>query len=244
MNKIKSLGLLAAALIAVAGCTTPGTGGGGSSTDGGAPPAPPALVPGAEVDAANWISDVETAMSGLKTYSIDMSASTTTAGTTMDVTFVGKIDKSDPDPANTQFDGSMSVSGMSIDMIVTKTDAYMNMGGSWTKMSADARPDINGTTEPVNLVTAMKSGIKSVKYVGEETLSGTPTRHFEVTATDSSDGGILGNLTGSTVVINVWLDADNFQRKAEFTATRDADTATVSVTVNDINVPVTITAPI
>lgn len=43
MNTIKSLGLLAAALIAVAGCSTPTPDTGG---------APAALVPGSEVDAA------------------------------------------------------------------------------------------------------------------------------------------------------------------------------------------------
>ena len=181
-------------------------------------------------------------MAGLKTYTIDMSATSTSSDTSMDVTFRGKIDRTDP--ASILFEGSMSISSMTIQVIQTKTDAYMNMGGTWTKVTEEAKPDLSEITQADNIVSALRSGIKTVKYVGEEAAGSETLRQFELTITDAgtSPGGIL---SGGTVSVNIWLDANNFQRKADIKATQDANNPTsILVTMNDINVPVTITAPI
>lgn len=243
MKNLKYTGLLAAVFVAAAGCSAPGavdvnpaTGSAESPASNTAPAAP------GEIDVATFINDVQAATKALKTYHIDMNVTQVVDGESTEVAVKGKVDRSDPEKI--QFDGSMSTDEMNMDLIVTKTDSYVKANGAWMKMPKANAPDmmemLNSGTD---LLLSAKDSVQSVKHVGDETIGGEAMRHYEVTITMATS--VFAGLSGDSVVMDLWLDDKNFERKLEVSAEEDKDNSgAFKVSWSDINKKVTVKAPI
>ena len=203
-----------------------------------------------EVDKAEFIGRLKSAMAGVSSAHVDMQMS----GQGQKVSVQGDTRLSSGDQAMKM---SMSMAGMDIDMVVLDKKVYMKgmpgvAAGKWAvfdesssiakQMAASA-----DSADPKKMFDAFEQGATKVKKVGTEKVDGEDMERYELTldtkkALGASGAGAAGAAAGSmpsTITYDVWVDAKDHMRKVDF------DVAGVKATVmmGKYGEPVDITAP-
>jgi hypothetical protein len=97
--------------------------------------------------------------------------------------------------------------------------------------------------DPLSSFRAMRSAVRTVKYVGQDTVDGTETGHYKVTVDSATLFKALGQPTlaqvPKSVVYDVWFDGSDLLRRMR---TQLAGERT-EVTLSDWGKPVTVKAP-
>jgi LppX_LprAFG lipoprotein len=97
--------------------------------------------------------------------------------------------------------------------------------------------------DPLSSFRAMKSAVRTVTYVGQDTVDGTETGHYKVTVDSATLFKALGQKTlpqvPRSVVYDVWFDSSDLLRRMR---TQLAGERT-EVTLSDWGKPVTVQAP-
>lgn len=203
-----------------------------------------------EVDKAEFIGRLKSAMAGVSSAHVDMQMS----GQGQKVSVQGDTRLSSGDQAMKM---SMSMAGMDIDMVVLDKKVYMKgfpgvAAGKWAvfdesssiakQMAASA-----DSADPKKMFDAFEQGATKVKKVGTEKVDGEDMERYELTldtkkALSASGAGAAGAAAGSmpsTITYDVWVDSKDHMRKVDF------DVAGVKATVmmGKYGEPVDITAP-
>jgi hypothetical protein len=203
-----------------------------------------------EVDKAEFIGRLKSAMAGVSSAHVDMQMS----GQGQKVSVQGDTRLSSGDQAMKM---SMSMAGMDIDMVVLDRKVYMKgmpgvAAGKWAafdesssiakQMAASA-----DSADPKKMFDAFEQGATKVKKVGTEKVDGEDMERYELTldtkkALGAAGAGAAGAAAGSmpsTITYDVWVDSKDHMRKVDF------DVAGVKATVmmGKYGEPVDITAP-
>ena len=157
----------------------------------------------------------------------------------------GVVDQTDRKNKNMQM--TVAVAGQTVQLVVVDGDFFLDMAGTWYKLSKSAAAQY---TESVNVdmtswAEESKASIEKVELVGEESVNGVATRHYRMTM----DGAALKDLGGTndtevdSFVYEVWLDADSHLRKYAMDIASGTTPVSMVGTMDKINEPVSITAP-
>ena len=213
-----------------------------------------AAAPAGDAGIDDFVSKLSTAMSGVKTYSFDITMDTTAMGTEMAMKTKGVVDQTDPAKKLMSLDAN--IAGMAIKMLQVDGEMYIQMqvlGDKWMVVPEDQQSTYTQAAESGDIASSFaqsKDAIKSVEVVGDESVDGVATKHYLVTY----DGSALPNLTGGSgqivgdsIAYNMWVDSDWLIRKVAMDATASAEGEEVpfkmSGTMGAYNEPVTIKAP-
>ncbi|MBB2987681.1 LppX_LprAFG lipoprotein [Terracoccus luteus] len=203
-----------------------------------------------EVDKAEFIGRLKSAMAGVSSAHVDMQMS----GQGQKVSVQGDTRLSSGDQAMKM---SMSMAGMDIDMVVLDKKVYMKgmpgvAAGKWAAFDASSSiakqmAASADSADPKKMFDAFEQGATKVKKVGTEKVDGEDMERYELTldtkkALSASGAGAAGAAAGSmpsTITYDVWVDSKDHMRKVDF------DVAGVKATVmmGKYGEPVDITAP-
>ncbi|RKT78069.1 uncharacterized protein DUF1396 [Terracoccus luteus] len=203
-----------------------------------------------EVDKAEFIGRLKSAMAGVSSAHVDMQMS----GQGQKVSVQGDTRLSSGDQAMKM---SMSMAGMDIDMVVLDKKVYMKgfpgvAAGKWAvfdEKSSIAKQMASSadSADPKKMFDAFEQGASKVTKVGTEKVDGEDMERYELTldtkkALGAAGAGAAGAAAGSmpsTITYDVWVDSKDHMRKVDF------DVAGVKATVmmGKYGEPVDITAP-
>lgn len=244
MIPTRALAGLAAGAVLLSGCSSPVT----VATGGAATPsvAVSSLPPSGSIDnVAAFVDQMVKANDSLNTFTVNTTMAFSASGKESSMTSSGVVDQTDRKNKSMQM--KVSVAGQTMELVVVDGDYFLDMAGTWYKLSESAAAQY---TETVNVdmtswAEESKASIEKVELVGEESVNGVATRHYRMTM----NGAALKDLGGTTDTevdsfdYEVWLDADNHLRK--YAMDIESGTTPVSMvgTMDNINEPVSIKAP-
>lgn len=243
MITTRALAGLAAGAVLLSGCSSPVT----VATGGAATPSVSvsSLPPSGSIDVATFVDQMVKANDSLNTFTVTTTMAFSASGKESSMTSSGVVDQTDRDNKNMQM--KVSVAGQTMELVVVDGDYFVDMAGTWFKLSKSAAAQY---TESVNVdmtswAEESKSSIEKVELVGEESVNGVATRHYVM----SMNGAALKDLGGTTdtdvdsFVYEVWLDADNHLRKYAMDIESGKTPVSMVGTMDNINEPVSIKAP-
>ncbi len=245
------LAALAAGLTLLGGCSSAAPASAPAST---AASAPATAAPGSAESVDALMARMVAAQAGVKTYTMTMDTKTAVGGAEVSMTMNGAVDQSDP--ANVKMKIDSTIGGMDTKMLQVDGERYMQMaltGGKWVKLpkgQAGQFESTAGSTDFAGTLDSIKSSVKSIESLGEETVEGVKATHHRLTidtAALSKLGQSEGTLGDDTFVYDVWLDDASLVRKVAMDLTMKADGKSVPLKVTGLmggyNEPVTIVAP-
>ncbi len=220
-------------------------------TDGSDPFNAPA---GIEVDKGALLDQTQAAMLAKKTYAMNMQMAM--GGQQLKVNGVG--DMSDPNNLKVRMTMEMpGASGQGINMLLIGKTMYMQLpgqaGGKYVKVPTNQLPQSGGQDfekllNPAESLKMSKDAITKATYVGEEDVSGTKLKHFNLVMDMSKVDAAAGvnpspnpsaGTSLTTVPYDLWVDSDKLIRKMELSVQGTKMTSTL----DKFGQPVEISAP-
>jgi LppX_LprAFG lipoprotein len=216
--------------------------------------APSDTESGEEVDAADFIDDLQ---AGLK--------ASTTAKMTMHMDMGGQaihsdgaVDYTTTPPQMAMTMESPALADQSIEMRLVDEVLYMNMGQltnnkfvSYDLSDANSLPpgmdQLTSTMNPLAAFDSFEEGVQSVTFVGDENVEGEQLGHYEIEVDTSKIEQFKDLQTQTelpkTVTYDVWLDDQNRMRKMTFEMPMGAAPVMMELAFSDWGEPVDIAAP-
>lgn len=211
----------------------------------GASVAPVSLATGGSLDVSSFQDRVGAAAAQVPTGSLTLQITTQLPTGPLTLKYDGAYDVRDQSAPRCRLDGAQN--GQPLTMIVIGDDLYTRAGlGKYSKSSvsdavaklglATVRPDLP------TLVALVSSSLRSLTYIGPDTVDGLAVGHWQATVNSSA---FAPTATGTTVV-DLWIDSDDLVRQIGYSLTSGglvSATSTVTVTYSGFNSGVSITPP-
>jgi hypothetical protein len=181
---------------------------------------------GQEIDPQEFVDRISSTFSKATTAQISMNVTTT--GLAMAAT--GQVDYTGDTPAMALKMTAPSLGEGTIDMRLIDRVMYMSMpmldpSGKFFKIDlSDPKNPLGasvgdlGTFDPQSTLEMFSKGVKSVKLMGDETIDGDATTHYQVTTVTKYLASELGGATTGTdlpdeFTYDIWLDSNDRLRK-------------------------------
>jgi hypothetical protein len=218
------------------------------STTAPATTAPPKVAaPVAHLNRVTFAPAMKSALAEQKTWRT--SATMTANGTTL-MTMSG-YQQSQPAAMSMTMSG-MAFQGKTVKMLLVKNTMYLSIpgrtpAGKYTKLDLKGQGKdlaaLLDSADPANSFRAFDKGVRSVKFVGSETVGGVKLDRYLVSVDTAQvlklQGKKLPAAAPKTIPFSVWIGADHVVHKMTF----DVQGLSMVTTMTDYNKPVTITAP-
>ena len=239
----RALAGLAAGAVLLSGCSAPATVATGAAVTPSTPVS--SVPPSGSIEVASFVDQMVKANDSLNTFTVNATMAFTASGKESSMSTSGVVDQTDRKNKNMQM--TVAVAGQTVQLVVVDGDFFLDMAGTWYKLSKSAAAQY---TESVNVdmtswAEESKASIEAVELVGEESVNGVATRHYRMTM----DGAALKDLGGTndtkveSFVYEVWLDADSHLRKYAMDIASGATPVSMVGTMDKFNEAVSITAP-
>ncbi|MGB7963429.1 MAG: LppX_LprAFG lipoprotein [Propionicimonas sp.] len=247
MISTRALAGFAAGALLLSGCSAPALAPAKVATGAAATPSAPvnSVPPSGSIEVVSFVDQMVKANDSLNTFTVNTTMGFTEAGKESSMSSSGVIDQTDRQHKNMQL--KVSVAGQTVELVVVDGDYFLDLAGAWYKLSKSAAAQYTKsvTVDVTSWAEESKSSIEKVELVGEESVNGVATRHYRMTM----NGDALKDLGGTTDTevasfdYEVWLDADNHLRKYAMDIESGKTPVSMVGTMDDINEPVSITAP-
>lgn len=202
-------------------------------------------VAGQTADKDAIIEKMMTAYSTVKTFTWTSDGSTNVGGTETKMSIVAVVDQSTKGHTKTKM--TMGTSAGDIVTILDGDDYYLQMGGTWFKMDKASIEktgvEMPDSSDPASSLGDLRAQIQKAVFVGDESIDGTATKHYQLTLDSSAlselGQGATAKPTSSTMPYDVWLDSSGMMRKFAI----QLEGVSMSGVISKINEPVTIDIP-
>lgn len=258
---------LIVAVVTVPLVVTSCSGNGQSGSSGGSTPstaavAMPTASPGQTVDKNAFIEALNTAQKNAKTAAINMTMDVKSKTTSGLVKMDGVMDMGDGGAPKLKMTMTVPGSSSPVEMIMANQNVYMKMpqaGEKWMQMRLEdltkaTGQDLSSLMDPTKQLETQKAAIKQIKYVGDEDVNGTKTKHYQAimdgqAAMQMSGQSLPPSVKASVSLPNnipydLWVDDKGLTRKMKMDLNLGSDVSMkMDGTIDKYGEPVSIEAP-